>query len=172
MKQALIILSAVALLTCNQTAKNKPQSDGQLVAEQTIVTTPTVPLVDTVLVKIQQIVDEELKARNLHFKAKEKQVENDTTTIYSYVFEKDNYTTFSFFVNVFGSERLAQQEIANLNAAWEEVKNESFITFIYLRINNKIYQFRSTANIEHIESKIIRRIMKEWNIKEEDTAMS
>jgi hypothetical protein len=161
------------LLVAFSCKQNKPQPDIQpAAAQQPIVAAPAVPLVDTVLVKIQQIVDEELKARNLHFQAKEKQAKNDTTSTYSYAFEKDNYTTFLFIVTVFDSERLAQQEIADLNAAWEEVKSESFVMWTFLRINNKVYQFHSTANIEHIEGKIIRRIKKEWNIKEEDTAVS
>ena len=168
MKKTFIIFSLFALIIggCKQnkptTAENM-ETDLFVQTEDIIAASPVV--IDSTLIRINEIIAEEFSAKNLKYEITEK---GDTTTKnYSYTFNGDNYTLFRLTIETFYSVQSAQQQIEE----WQKMREEEPIklSFSYFRINNKLYSFFSTANIYHIESKIRKRIIMEKQIKEKDT---
>ena len=173
MRKTIIILSLFAFIvgSCkNKPTTNNSETNLSVLIEDTIIQLSTA---DSTLIWINQIIGEELAARNL----KEYTIieNNDSITEnYRYAFNNDNYTGFRLTIQTFDSEQLAKQDVRKKQKIHEEsVNNEEFVKIAekYLRINNKLYSLSSTANIEHIEHKIRVRIIEEMQIKEEDTGI-
>lgn len=173
MRKTIIILCLFAFIVGS--CKNKPtinnsETNLSVLIEDTITPPSTA---DSIHIRINQIIGEELAVRNL----KEYTIIENNDSImenYRYAFNNDNYTGFWLTIQTFDSEQLAKQEVRKKQKIHEEsVNNEEFVKIAekYLRINNKLYSLSNTANIEHIEHKIIVRIIEEMQIKEEDTGI-
>ena len=168
MKKTVIILALIVSSCKNKpTTDNNPETDLSVQMEDTI--DNSLPVPDSTLIRINQIIAEELTARKLEYTFDET---TDTTTIcYNYdVYVDRKGTGISLTIQTFNSQQSAKQKIRNIQEIKEKEKPFK-VTFRYFRINNKLYSLSSTADVEHIQIKIYSRAIEEMQIKEEDTGI-
>ena len=181
---SILILCLLTICSCQQnkpTTAENTETDLSVQTEDTIAVSPVV--IDSTLIRINEIIAEEFSAKNLKYEITEKR--DTTTENYSYIVDdhfKNGYTRITLTIETFDSEQSAKQRLTEIQKLYDEsvflgidtkpddvIRNK--IATTYFRLNNKLYSFSSSANISHIESKIYNRIIKEMQIKEEDTGM-
>jgi hypothetical protein len=180
----LTLLLCLLLGSCKQnkpTTANNTETDLSVQTQDTIAVSPLV--IDSTLLRINEMIAEEFAAKNLKYAITEK---HDTTTEnYSYIVDdwyKNGYTRIELTIETFNSTLSAKQKLTDIQKMYEEsvdigidtkpddiIRNK--IMASYFRINNKLYSFYSSANIGHIEYKIYKRIINEKQIKKEDTGV-
>ena len=186
MKKTFIIFSLFALIAvgCKQnkpTTAENTETDFSVQTEDT--TAVSLVVIDSTLIRINEIIAEEFSAKDLKYEITEK---HDTTTEnYTYTVDdwyKNGYTRIELTIETFASEQSAKQRLTEIQKMYDEsvflgidtkpddvIRNK--IATKYFRINDKLYSFYSSANIGHIDSKIYKRIINEKQIKEEDTGV-
>lgn len=128
---------------------------------------------DTVFDKVNRIIKEEMAKKKLQFNIvkQEGAATSDSLIVHEYVFPTGSYSEFLVNTRVYYSDSSAKEEMIDLKRAKKRmIKSGELvkIAFYYFRIDNKIYSFFSSADIDHIRQTIYDRIIKEMNMKEED----
>jgi len=155
------------------TTNNNSETDLFAQTEDTIALSPIV--IDSTLIRINEVIAEEFAVRNFKYEIVEKR--DTTIEDYSYIVDdwyKNGYTRISLTIETFNSEQSARQKLTEIQKLHEENINSEFPSKMiarYFRLNNKLYSFSSSENISHIKNKILTRIIEEKQIKEEDTGI-